>query len=89
MKATAKAWGVEPPLPNSGIPNNTTSYVNGPTGKNSGPLTVGNYNKTIQKHGKDRQLRRYLKGITVLGSRTNSEGVLKLDEIRLYQNRQE
>lgn len=67
----------------------TTNYVNGPTGKNSGPLTVGNYNKTIQKHGKDRQFRGYLKEITIFGSKTNADGVLKLDEIRSYQNQLE
>ncbi len=65
----------------------TNDYYNGPTGMDSGPLTVGNYNQTIHQHGKNRQFRGWLKGIMIFGSKTDSEGVLTLDEIRLYQNR--
>ncbi len=64
-----------------------TNYSNGPTGTDSGPLTIGNYNKTIHQHGTNRQFRGCLKGITIVGSKSDSEGVLPLDEIRLYQSR--
>ncbi|UCG56131.1 MAG: DUF1593 domain-containing protein [Phycisphaerales bacterium] len=63
----------------------TTNYSRGPTGTDSGPLTVGNYNTTIHRHGKDRQFRGWLRGITIFGSRTDSSGVLDLDTIRVHQ----
>ena len=63
-----------------------TNYSNGPTGNDSGPLTIGNYNKTIHQHGTDRQFRGCLKGITIFGSKHDSDGVLPLDEICLYQS---
>jgi hypothetical protein len=63
----------------------TTSYSRGPTGTGSGPLTVGNYNTTIHRHGKDRQFRGWLRGVMIFGSHTDSRGALDLDTIRLHQ----
>jgi PKD repeat protein len=63
----------------------TTTYNRGQTGKGSGILTVGNYNETIQRHGKDRQFRGRLRGIQVFGSRIGPRGALSLSEIRKYQ----
>ncbi len=63
----------------------TTSYSRGPTGKGSGTLTVGNYNESIQRHGKDRQFRGQLRGIQIFGSRIGPRGALSLNAIRKHQ----
>jgi PKD repeat protein len=64
----------------------TTTYNRGQTGKDSGILTVGNYNESIQRrHGKDRQFRGKLRGIQVFGSRISSRGALPLNDIRKRQ----
>jgi hypothetical protein len=63
----------------------TTSYSRGPTGTASGPLTIGNYNETIHRHGKDRQFRGRLRGIEIFGSRIGPRGVLPLSDIRQRQ----
>ncbi|MBN2594820.1 MAG: DUF5060 domain-containing protein [Sedimentisphaerales bacterium] len=66
----------------------TTSYSRGLTGKGSGTLTIGNYNESIQQHGKDRQFRGSLRGIAIFGSRIGSRGVLSLSDIRRQQQEQ-
>jgi hypothetical protein len=63
----------------------TTSYSRGPTGTASGTLTIGNYNESIQQHGKDRQFRGSLRGIEIFGSRIGPRGVLSLSDIRQRQ----
>jgi hypothetical protein len=63
----------------------TTSYSRGPTGKGSGTLTIGNYNESIQRHGKDRQFRGRLRGIEIFGSRIGHRGALSLSDIRKHQ----
>ena len=63
----------------------TTSYSRGATGAGSGALTVGNYNKTIHRHGLDRQFRGRLRGIEIFGSRGTSGGAIGLSEIRKRQ----
>ena len=62
-----------------------TSYAAGPTGTDSGPLTVGNYNTTIHRHGTDRQFRGYLHGIQIFGSRRGAEGALDEQTVRRIQ----
>lgn len=62
-----------------------TTYPRGPTGKGSGKLTVGNYNETIHRHGKDRQFRGRLRRIQVFGSRIGASGALSLNTIRKHQ----
>ncbi len=59
-----------------------TSYTAGPTGSDSGPLTVGNYNRTIHNHGTDRQFRGYLHGIQIFGSKRGKNGALDIETIR-------
>jgi hypothetical protein len=66
----------------------TTSYSRGATGKGSGALTIGNYNESIQQHGKDRQFRGRLGGIKIFGSRIGPRGALSLGDIH-KQQRQE
>lgn len=63
----------------------TTSYPRGPTGKASGTLTMGNYNESIQQHGKDRQVRGRLRGIEIFGSQIGHQGALVLRSIRVRQ----
>jgi hypothetical protein len=65
----------------------TNSYNRGPTGKDSGTLTVGNYNESIQRHGKDRQFRGLLGGVQIFGSRIGPRGALSLSDIRQHQRR--
>jgi hypothetical protein len=63
----------------------TTTYSRGPTGKGSGPLTLGNYNETIHRHGLDRQFRGRIRGIQIFGSRIGPRGALSLREIQRRQ----
>ncbi len=63
-----------------------TSYPVGPTGRGSGPLTIGNYNETLHGAGKDRQIRGQLRGIQIFGSRISSQGALPIEEIRRQQD---
>jgi len=63
----------------------TTSYSRGPTGKGSGTLTIGNYNESIHRAGKDRQFRGRLRGIEIFGSRIAHRGALSLSDIRKHQ----
>ena len=63
----------------------TSSYNRGAIGTGSGPLTVGNYNETIHKHGLDRQFRGELRGIQIFGSRISSRGALPLGRIKQVQ----
>jgi len=66
-------------------PDTVTDYARGATGTGSGPLTVGNYNEPLHRHGLDRQFRGRLRGIEIIGSRVSSRGVLPLAEIRRRQ----
>jgi hypothetical protein len=61
------------------------SCSRGPTDKGSGPLTIGNYNETIQHHGQDRQFRGRLRCIEIFGSRIGPRGALSLNDIRQRQ----
>ncbi|MBN1420861.1 MAG: DUF5060 domain-containing protein [Planctomycetes bacterium] len=63
----------------------TTTYARGATGRGSGPLTIGNYNETIHRHGLDRQVRGALRDIAVFGSRIGGGGALGEDAIRRQQ----
>ena len=63
----------------------TATYHRGPTGDNSGPLTVGNYNTTIHRHGTDRQFRGRLHGIRIYGSKTGADGALTLTALQQIQ----
>ncbi len=71
-------WYFGSPKAPAGL-DRTTSYNRGATGRGSGPLTLGNYNTTIHRHGTDRQFRGQLHGIHIVGS------ALALDDIRKIQ----
>ncbi|TWT84222.1 hypothetical protein CA13_56980 [Planctomycetes bacterium CA13] len=62
-----------------------TTYSVGPTGNNSGPLTVGNYNTTLHRSGMDRQFRGRLHGIRIYGSKTGADGALDVPTLRQIQ----
>jgi len=64
----------------------TTTYRTGPTDQGSGPLTIGNYNATIHRHGQDRQFRGQMRAIQIFGSRIGSSGALGLEAIRRRQH---
>ena len=63
----------------------TNTYNRGPTGRNSGPLTVGNYNETIHRHGLDRQFRGIIHALHIFGSKIFRSGVLDPKTIRELQ----
>jgi hypothetical protein len=62
-----------------------TTYNRGKTGTGSGPLTVGNYNATIHRHGRDRQFRGQLRGVQIFGSPTDSSGALSAEALQKCQ----
>jgi len=63
----------------------TTSYAAGPTASDSGPLTIGNYNRTICHHPTKHQFQGQLHGVRIFGSRTGPDGALSLETIRRLQ----
>jgi len=66
-------------------PDRTVSYAQGPTGRGSGMLTIGNCNDTIHQQERDRQFRGKLRRIMIFGSRFGPLGALPLTDIRKCQ----
>jgi PKD repeat protein len=64
----------------------TTDYKNGPVGDGSGNLVIGNFNRTLQRAGLDRQFRGRIRGLQIYASRLSSRGVLSLEQIRKHQH---
>jgi hypothetical protein len=62
-----------------------TSYNNGPVGEGSGDLVIGNFNKTLQGAGLDRQFRGQIRGLQIYASRIGTRGALPLEKIRERQ----
>ncbi len=62
-----------------------TGYNNGPVGGGSGNLVIGNFNKTLQGAGLDRQFRGQVRGIQIYASRLGQRGALSLERIRKHQ----
>ena len=62
-----------------------TSYSNGPVDEGSSDLVIGNFNKTLQGAGLDRQFRGQIRGIQIYASRIGTRGVLPLEKIRERQ----
>jgi hypothetical protein len=63
-----------------------TSYNNGPASDGSGNLVIGNFNKTLQGAGLDRQFRGQIRGLQIYASRLGRRGALSLEEIREHQH---
>lgn len=63
-----------------------TSYNNGPVDDGSGNLVMGNFNKTLQGAGLDRQFRGQIRGLQIYASRLGMRGALSLEEIRKHQH---
>ena len=63
----------------------TNSYNNGPAGQGSGNLAIGNFNKTLQSAGLDRQFRGQIRRLQIYASRLSGRGALPLERIRELQ----
>ncbi|MHC4356898.1 MAG: PKD domain-containing protein, partial [Planctomycetota bacterium] len=64
----------------------TTDYKNGAVDEGSANLVIGNFNKTLQGAGLDRQFRGQIRAIQIYASRLGQRGALSLDRIRELQN---
>ena len=62
-----------------------TSYNNGPVDENTSDLVIGNFNKTLQRAGLDRQFRGQIRGLQIYASRLGGRGALPLEVIRKLQ----
>jgi len=62
-----------------------TSYNNGPVDKGTGNLVIGNFNKTLQGAGLDRQFRGQIRRLQIHASRLSGRGVLSLGKIQQLQ----
>ncbi len=63
----------------------TTSYNNDPVDEGSGNLVIGNFNKTLQSAGPDRQFRGSIRGLQIYSSRLGGRAALSLDRIHELQ----
>lgn len=62
-----------------------TSYNNGPVDENTSDLVIGNFNKTLQGAGLDRQFRGQIRALQIYASRLGRRGALSLEKIRELQ----
>lgn len=62
-----------------------TSYNSGPVDEGSSDLVIGNFNKTLQKAGLDRQFRGRIRGLQIYASRLGGRGALSLERIHDLQ----
>ena len=62
-----------------------TSYNRGPVGEGGGDLVIGNFNRTLQSAGLDRQFRGSIRGLQIYASRIGKRGALSLEKIREEQ----
>jgi len=62
------------------------TYNNGPVDEDTSDLVIGNFNKTLQGAGLDRQFRGQIRGIQIYASRIGQRGALSLDAIRKLQH---
>lgn len=52
------------------------TYNVGPVAEHTGPVAVGNFNRTMEGYGYDRQFRGEIRGLTVHGSRISGRGAI-------------
>ena len=62
-----------------------TDYNNGSVDEGSANLVIGNFNKTLQGAGLDRQFRGQIRALQIYASRLGGRGALSLDRIRELQ----
>ena len=62
-----------------------TNYNSGPVDQGSSDLVIGNFNKTLQGAGLDRQFRGRIRGLQIYASRLGARGALSLERIRDLQ----
>ena len=58
------------------------TYNVGAVANRTGPLAIGNFNRTMQGYGWDRQFRGEIKGLMVFGSRISGRGALDLEALQ-------
>jgi len=58
------------------------TYLVGAVAIRTGPLAVGNFNRTMRSYGWDRQFRGEIRGLTVYGSRIGLGGALDLETLQ-------
>jgi hypothetical protein len=80
------AWYFSNPseLPESGSKvrlDRKTTYNVGAVHALTGPLAIGNFNRTMRSYGWDRQFRGEIRELWVFGSRIGGRGALKLDAL--------
>ncbi len=61
------------------------TYNAGAVANQIGPLAIGNFNRTMQSYGWDRQFRGRIRGLVVLGSRIGRRGALDLESLQGLQ----
>ena len=61
------------------------TYNVGAVANRIGPLAIGNFNRTMQSYGWDRQFRGEIKGLKVFGSRIGRRGALDLKTLKTVQ----
>lgn len=80
------AWYFSAPQETSGKVEITldrkTAYRNGSLGAEVESLAIGNFNRTMQGHGLDRQFRGEILGLQIFGSRVTSRGAQDLETVR-------
>jgi len=62
-----------------------TSYNNGPVSEGSSDMVIGDFNKTLQGAGLDRQFRGRIRGLQIYASRLGGRGALSLERIHDLQ----
>jgi hypothetical protein len=61
------------------------AYRNGPLGAEVAGLAIGNFNRTMQSYGLDRQFRGEIMALQIFGSRVTGRGALDLETLRKNQ----
>jgi hypothetical protein len=59
-----------------------TTYHAGAVGDDIGELSIGNFNRSMQGYGLDRQFRGLIRGFQIFGSRLGGRGALALEQIQ-------
>ena len=62
-----------------------TPTMRGAVAHRIGALAIGNFNRTMQSYGWDRQFRGTIKGLLVFGSRTSRRGALDPDRLQIHR----
>jgi PKD repeat protein len=75
---------LDAPGPTAITLDSRTAYNVGPVDNDIGPLAIGNFNKTMNGVGWDRQFRGEIRNLQIFGSRVSGRGALAAKEINSY-----